>query len=209
MLTSTATLRNGLILAAFGLLTTAGIATTYHNTKDAIAEQERLAQARALLEIMPADNHDNDMLQDTIKLTDFHSLGLRSQQAGHLAKQGGESVAILLPVTARDGYSGDIHLLVGIRANGDIAGVRVVQHNETPGLGDKVELKKSNWIRSFDNTSLNNPNLDAWTIKKDGGHFDTFTGATITPRAVTKAVKNALLYFAEHRAELLNEEQNQ
>lgn len=206
MMTSTATLRNGLILAAFGLLTTAGIATTYQNTKDAIAEQERLAQARALLEIMPEDTHNNDMLQDVVALVDSQALGLRSKQTAHLAKIDNATVAVLLPVTARDGYSGDIQLLVGIRSDGQIAGVRVVQHNETPGLGDKVELKKSKWILSFNNTSLNNPSLEAWTVKKDGGHFDSFTGATITPRAVTKAVKNALVYFAEHRDQLINDE---
>jgi electron transport complex protein RnfG len=206
MMTSTATLRNGLILAAFGLLTTAGIATTYQNTKDAIAEQERLAQARALLEIMPEDTHNNDMLQDVIALVDSQALGLRSQQTAHLAKIDDATVAVLLPVTARDGYSGDIQLLVGIRADGQIAGVRVVQHNETPGLGDKVELKKSKWILSFNDTSLDSPSSEAWTVKKDGGHFDSFTGATITPRAVTKAVKNALVYFADHRDQLINDE---
>jgi len=209
MLAATASLRNGLILAAFGLLTTAGIALTYQNTKDAIAEQERQAQARALLEIMPADSHSNDMLDDQIQLQNFQALGLRRDEVGYLAKSDSSVIAVLLPVIARDGYSGDIRLLVGIKANGELAGVRVLQHSETPGLGDKVELKKSKWILGFNGKSLQNPVADKWRVTKDGGHFDTFTGATITPRAVTKAVKSALQYFETHRAQLLDEGQVQ
>jgi Na+-translocating ferredoxin:NAD+ oxidoreductase subunit G len=196
--------RNGLLLAVFGLVTTAGIALTYQGTKANIAEQERLAQARALLEIMPAGSHSNDMLDSAFELPAFAELGLRSQDIGYRARnEADEVLAVLIPALARDGYSGDIRILVGITSTGDIAGVRTLSHNETPGLGDKVDLKKSDWILSFTGTSLNQPSEAQWKVKKDGGVFDSFTGATITPRAVTQAVKRALQYFDNHRDILL------
>jgi electron transport complex protein RnfG len=196
--------RNGLLLAAFGLITTAGIALTFQGTKDTIAEQERLAQSRALLEIMPADTHSNDMLDHSFPLPSFSDLGLRSQDNGYRALNSRhDTLAVLIPVLARDGYSGDIRVLVGIAADSSIVGVRVLSHNETPGLGDKIDLKKSDWILSFNGKSLTNPILKGWSVKKDGGEFDAFTGATITPRAVTRAVLRALQYFETHRSELL------
>lgn len=196
--------RNGLLLAVFGLLTTAGIALTFQGTKDIIAEQERLAQARALLEIMPADSHSNDMLDSSFELPAFAELGLRHGDTGYRAlNEAQNTLAVLLPVLARDGYSGDIRLLVGIRADGSLAGVRTLNHNETPGLGDRIDLKKSSWILSFNDKSLSNPTPERWGVVKDGGAFDAFTGATITPRAVTGAVKRALQYFDKHRDVLL------
>ncbi|MEY3017863.1 MAG: electron transport complex subunit RsxG [Pseudomonadota bacterium] len=199
--------RNGLLLAVFGLATTLGIALTYQGTKDAIAEQERIAQARALLEIMPASNHANDMLESTFALVDFEQLGLRHAQVGYRAlNDQQEVIAVLLPALARDGYSGDIAMLVGIMADGTIAGVRVLNHHETPGLGDKVELKKSDWILSFEGKSLDKPVVTQWKVSKDGGEFDAFTGATVTPRAVIGAVKRALQYFDTHRAAMLTNE---
>jgi len=110
---------------------------------------------------------------------------------------------VILQAIAPDGYSGAIHLLVGIHADGRVAGVRVIGHRETPGLGDKIELAKSPWIRSFEGKSLTNPAADGWAVKKDRGEFDQFAGATITPRAVVGAVHRALQYFDAHKAELL------
>ena len=121
----------------------------------------------------------------------------------YIATLRGQPSAVILQVTAPDGYSGAIHLLVGIKAGGQLAGVRVLRHKETPGLGDKIELSKSPWVKSFDNKSLANPGADGWAVKKDGGKFDQFAGATITPRAVVKAVHQALQYFDQHQAELL------
>jgi len=115
------------------------------------------------------------------------------------ARKGGREIAVVFTVVAPDGYSGAIRMLVGIRADGRLAGVRVVAHRETPGLGDKVEAHKSDWIRDFDNRSLRDPKADGWAVKKDGGVFDQFTGATITPRAVVAAVHSALRYYATHR----------
>jgi len=121
----------------------------------------------------------------------------------YIAIKDGRPSAVILQAIAPDGYSGAIHLLVGIHADGRVAGVRVIGHRETPGLGDKIELAKSPWIRSFDGKSLTNPAADGWAVKKDRGEFDQFAGATITPRAVVGAVHRALQYFDAHKAELL------
>ena len=142
-------------------------------------------------------------LAHAVAVAAARELGQRSPQSAYLALKDGAPSALILPVTAPDGYSGAIHLLVGIFADGRLAGVRVLGHKETPGLGDKIELAKSQWIRSFDGKSLSNPGAEGWAVKKDRGEFDQFAGATITPRAVVKAVHGALQYFDAHRAQLL------
>ncbi len=194
--------RNGVLLGAFAMLTTAIIAATQLGTKDRIAEQIRQAREKALLEIVPRDRHDNQMLDAQFAVNDQELLHVTDDRSGFIASDGGNMQAVILPVIAPDGYSGKIELLVGINVDGSLAGVRVVQHAETPGLGDKIELKKSDWILSFNGRSLNNPLPERWTVKKDKGEFDQFTGATITPRAVTKAVYNALLYFQKNRQKI-------
>ncbi len=194
--------RNGLLLGAFAMLTTAIIAATQLGTKDRIAEQIRQAREKALLEIVPRDQHDNQMLDAQFDVDDQELLHLAGQQTGFMATQNGDMKAVILPVIAPDGYSGKIELLVGVNVDGSVAGVRVVQHAETPGLGDKIDLKKSDWILSFNRRSLTNPVPERWTVKKDDGEFDQFTGATITPRAVTTAVYNALLYFQKHQQQI-------
>ena len=108
-----------------------------------------------------------------------------------------------IPATAPDGYSGNIDIITGVYRNGEVAGVRVVSHQETPGLGDKIELKKSDWVLAFNGKSLGAPSYERWTVKKDKGVFDQLTGATITPRAVTKAVRNTLDYYRNNKADLL------
>ena len=121
---------------------------------------------------------------------------------GYRARRGDEVTGIILPATARDGYSGDIRLLVGIGRDGAVAGVRVLSHRETPGLGDKIELKKSDWVLSFDDKTLGDPAAEKWAVIKDGGEFDAFTGATVTPRAVVAAVKSAMEYSQNNRSAL-------
>ena len=127
---------------------------------------------------------------------------LASEATLHYAKKDGKIHTVILPVVAPDGYTTAIQVLVGIKIDGSVAGVRIVDHKETPGLGDKVELKKSDWILSFNNRSLVNPDIDHWKVKKDGGEFDQFTGATITPRAVVDAVKRSLEFFQKFQAEI-------
>ncbi len=197
--------RNSILLGLFAVLTTTIIAGTYLGTRERIAEEQRKAAEKALLEIVPLHRHNNAMLDDTVAVgAEASLLGLRKDADIYVARQDGVPVAIILPAIARDGYSGDIQLIIGINFDGTVAGVRVLAHRETPGLGDKVDLKKSPWILGFNGRSLADPLPEKWAVKKDRGVFDQFTGATITPRAVTAAVKRALDYYAEHRNELLD-----
>ncbi|MFT5692914.1 MAG: electron transport complex protein RnfG [Oceanicoccus sp.] len=195
--------KNSLLLGLFALVSTAIIAGTFLNTQDAILENIRIAEERALLEIVPKSRHNNAMLDDTHMVEDEELLGLRSRKKLYIARQNSIPVAVIIPATARDGYTGDIDLIVGINIDGSVAGVRVLSHRETPGLGDAVDRKKSKWVDGFIDKSLRNPGIDQWTVKKDKGIFDQFTGATITPRAVTKSVARALQYFDLHQHDIL------
>ena len=196
-------LRNSLILGVFAIFTVGIIAFIQQATSERIAAEQQRMQMRALNEILPDDQHDNDLLQDSFSIADQALLRLPEPATAWRARQQSDVIAVILPVATLEGYSGRIDLLVGIRADGELAGVRVVNHRETPGLGDKLEVSKSNWIFSFDGKSLSVPAPGGWAVRKDGGDFDQFTGATITPRAVVQAVRNALLYFEQHRNELL------
>jgi len=129
-------------------------------------------------------------------------LGTESESLVYRARLQGEPVAVIFNSIAPNGYSGRINLLVGVYFDGSLAGVRAVKHAETPGLGDVIELKKSDWVLGFDSRSLDNPRLDKWKVKRDGGVFDQFTGATVTPRAVVEAVKNTLLYYEKNAENL-------
>jgi electron transport complex protein RnfG len=198
--------RNSILLGLFAVATTAVIAGTFLNTQSAIEENIRNAEKRALLEIVPRQRHDNSMLDDFMTVNDEQQLGLRSEKKLYIAKKSGSVVAIIIPATARDGYTGDIDLIVGINTDGTVAGVRVLSHRETPGLGDKVDYKKSQWVDGFIGRSLLNPLKEQWAVKRDGGEFDQFTGATITPRAVTKAVKQALEYYHSHQGDYISKQ---
>ncbi|WP_097460279.1 electron transport complex subunit RsxG [Mangrovitalea sediminis] len=196
-------LHNAIGLALFALFTAGAIALVHHLTASRIEQQARRAQAGALLAIVPRRLHDNDILASTLRLPAIEALGLDKPADAYIARLKGHPTAIILPVIAPDGYSGAIRLLVGIERDGKILGVRVIENHETPGLGDRIELKKSNWVLSFDGKSLDNPGPSDWKVRKDGGDFDQFTGATITPRAVVGAVYGALRYFRQHRDALL------
>lgn len=195
-------LKNSLVLGLFAIATVGLVAITQYGTAQRIATAEREAKNRALGELLPVGSYDNH-LQDSMRLIEDPLLGNKAASPSYLASLNGKSVAVILQATAPDGYSGSIELLVAIQADGSLAGVRVIRHKETPGLGDKIELIKSNWVQSFTGKSLNNPDQAGWAVKKDNGQFDQFAGATITPRAVVKAVHNSLRYFDAHQAELL------
>ena len=191
----------GTVLALFAAITSLAIGWTYLGTQAQIELAVRRAEARQLMEIFPADTHDNELVDDTFVLdAGTPLLGLRQNRQGYRVRQGDRVIGVILPATARDGYSGDIRALVGVRSDGSIAGVRVVAHKETPGLGDKVDLRKSRWILGFNDRSLQNPAISDWTVSKDGGAFDQFTGATVTPRAVVVATRRALEYAEVHNA---------
>ncbi|WP_022964617.1 electron transport complex subunit RsxG [Halopseudomonas pelagia] len=195
--------RNSIILGVFAMITVGLIALTQQGTASRIAEEQRRVQMSALNEILPHDQHDNDLLEDAFAVNDRELLNLPGDAMAYRGRVDGDVVAVILPSIAPDGYSGRINLLVGVRANGEIAGVRITNHRETPGLGDKVQLNKSTWVLDFNGTSLSMPAPENWGVRKDGGDFDQFTGATITPRAVVQAVYRALQYFAANRDQLL------
>lgn len=194
--------KNSLVLGLFAVVTVGVVSLTQLATRDRIAAAERDAQARALTEILPKGSYDNHLLDNSVSIFDEKLLGNKTPQAAYIALKGGQPTAVILKVTAPDGYGGAIHLLVGVQADGSLAGVRALNHKETPGLGDKIDLAKSQWIHSFDGKSLNNPDNDGWAVKKDRGQFDQFAGATITPRAVVKAVHKALQYVDAHHVQL-------
>ena len=203
-------LRNSSALALFALLTAALLAATQNVTEPKILAAERAAQQRALLEIVPDGLHNNDLLADTYPIPEqrWPLLGLDKGGRAHIAKRDGQPVAVIVPAVSKSGYSGDIAMIMGFTIEGELLGVRVTQHKETPGLGDKVELKKSDWILSFNSLSLNNTPREAWAVKKEGGSFEQFTGATITPRAVIEQVLAGLDYFALDSAALLSKSNN-
>ncbi|NQD92872.1 electron transport complex subunit RsxG [Pseudomonas sp. CrR25] len=195
-------LKNSLVLGLFAVATVGLVALVQQATASRITASEREAQVRALAEILPEGSYDNHLLDNRIDVHDPKLLGSKRPQPAYVAIKDGQPSAVILRATAPDGYSGAIQLLVGIRANGQLAGVRVLNHRETPGLGDKVELSKSRWILGFDGKSLSDPDAAGWAVRKDRGQFDQFAGATITPRAVVKAVHLALQYFDAHKQEL-------
>jgi len=191
-----------LLLMLFAITGAALVGLTHDSTLDKIKDNERRTLLRTLNTILPAHEYDNDLVSDSFKTKPDILLGTTEATIVYRARKQNTSVAVILSPVAPNGYNGPIHLLVGIYHNGTIAGVRVIKHRETPGLGDVIESSRSDWILGFQKKSLNNPENKQWKVKRDGGEFDQFTGATITPRAVVKSVHSALLYFSHHRDEL-------
>ena len=185
---------SAIALGVFGVLGATIVATTHLLTADRIKANEVAARLKQINEILPHDQYNNDLLNDStvVKIEGLPTTVYR-------ARLDNKNIAAIMQTTAPNGYSGPIKLLIGIKADGIVAGVRVLSHTETPGLGDQIELRKSPWVLGFTGKSLDNPSRERWAVKKDGGVFDQFTGATITPRLVTKAVRDSLVYFKEHR----------
>jgi len=193
-------LHTGVILLVFALVGTALLAFTHDRTEPVITRGQQEAKLALLGQVLPATLYDNDLLATQQSVPPDDLLGTRQSSMLWVARRGGEFSGVVLEAIAPDGYSGDIALLIGIDANGGVTGVRVTAHRETPGLGDYIDRAKSAWIDQFSGKSLTNPEPKHWKVVKDGGAFDARAGATITPRAVVKAVKSALDYFARHRA---------
>jgi electron transport complex protein RnfG len=171
------------------------VAFTHDRTAARIAHNEKVALLRSINELIPTDRYDNDVFTDVIRVRNEELLGTAEPVPVYRARKGGWPVAAVLAAEAPDGYNGRIKLLVAVNADGTLAGVRVVNHRETPGLGDRIEIERSDWLRGFDGRSLDDPPEKRWKVRRDGGDFDQFTGATITPRAVVKAVYRVLLYY--------------
>ena len=197
-----ASLRTALNLLFFALIGTALLALTYDLTHETITRSEENEKLKLIAQITPPATYDNDIMKDTAQLASDKLLGGTGTTIVYRGRLNGQPSIAVLQAVAPDGYSGRINLIIAIRSDGRIAGVRVVSHKETPGLGDYIEYAKSKWITVFDGTSLENREDSGWKVKKDGGSFDYHAGATITPRAIVKAVHKALQYYAQHRDEL-------
>jgi len=189
----------GCFLAATALIGTGMMIMVNWHSKPYIMKNERETLLRTLNSVLPAKIYDNDILNDIVQLTDEQFLGSNKSTIIYRARKNKKPVAAALKTIAPGGYSGEIVLLIGIQYTGEISGVRVVKHKETPGLGDNIEIQRSNWITSFEGKSLNRPKESQWKVKRDGGYFDQFTGATITPRAIVDAVHKALIFFKNNR----------
>jgi len=188
-----------LLLGAVALLASGALALGARLTTGPIAAAEANDLRTSLNEVLPAGFADNDFLNDTITVDrDGTPLTVYRARAGGAIKGA-------MFKTSSYGYSSDIQVLMAVDTNGTLLGVRVLKHAETPGLGDKIEAGKSGWIHAFDGRSLDNPAPARWAVKKDGGEFDQLTGATITPRAVVKAVKEGLLFFESHKQQMLGD----
>ncbi len=191
--------KTAITLIAFALVFTALLAYVFQITKVPIEKSEAAARLALFRQIVPASMHDNNILKDTLTIAPNDLLGNTQPSIANRARINNAPAAIILEAIAHDGYSGDIKLLIAIRYNGEISGVRVLAHKETPGLGDYIDIAKDDWIKLFDAESLTKTSDTNWQVKKDGGQFDYMAGATITPRAVVKAVHKALKYFEANR----------
>ena len=190
---------SAVVLALFAITGTFFVSYTFDNTIEKINDNKRLALLKAFHVLISPTDHDNDIFTDIIQVTNKKLLGNKKPVNIYRARKNKEPVAVIINSVAPDGYNGNIELLVAIQYDGTLAGVRVSHHKETPGLGDAIQENRSNWIKTFDQKSLTNPETKGWAVKRDGGEFDQFTGATITPRAIVKAVYNTLSYYKEHR----------
>lgn len=182
--------KTSLLLGLFALIGCSLVAFSFQFTFEQIAANERAKLLSTLNQFIHENEYDNDLLNDT---------RIIHNEIVYRARKGKKPVAAIMTTVAPDGYNGAIRLLIAINYKGSLIGVRVLSHQETPGLGDKIELRRSNWILTFNQRSLSNPNPEAWKVKKDGGEFDQLTGATITPRAIVKAVYKTLVFYQKNR----------
>ncbi|WP_288739248.1 electron transport complex subunit RsxG [uncultured Rheinheimera sp.] len=190
--------KNALLLGTAAVLCVFAVAAVNEITKTEIEQQQLASKLNTLVEVMPELAGNTDILKDCVGVLDTQLLGKDAKQKIYRYRTEGQLKAYLIETTAPDGYSGAIEVLAAISPDSEVIGVRVLSHKETPGLGDKVELRKTPWILSFNGQTVASAEDKSFAVKKDGGQFDQFAGATITPRAVVKAVKNAAVYIQQH-----------
>lgn len=196
-------LKTASTLTAFALVGTAILAYIFLITRAPIEASEDEARLALFSQILPHDVYDNDLLKTELVIPPNLLLGNRTPSKANIATLGNEPVGVILEAIAHDGYAGDIKLLIAIRADGSVSGVRVLTHKETPGLGDYIEIERDDWITQFNNESLMKTVAKDWAVVKDGGKFEYMAGATITPRAIVKAVAKALQFFNDNKPQLL------
>ena len=197
--------KTAITLIAFAVVFTALLAYIFQVTKVPIEKSEAKARLALFRQIVPENMHDNAILKDKLTIAPNTLLGNKQATIANRARINNKPAAVILEAIAHDGYSGDIKLLIAIKYDGSISGVRVLTHKETPGLGDYIDITKDDWIKLFDNESLTKTSDKNWNVKKDNGQFDYMAGATITPRAVVKAVHKALQYFEANKVILFAE----
>jgi len=194
-----------LVLTGVAALAAALISASHTLSRDRIVENQRARLLMRLDEVLEGVSYDNEIETELHEVVNRDLLGSDEPIAVYIARSGSAVTAFVFSSVAPNGYNGAIDLLIGINRLGTITGVRVTRHRETPGLGDAIEIARSSWIEQFTGLSLGNPQLADWRLSRDGGVIDALTGATVTPRAVTDAVKNTLLYFRDQRQTLLSE----
>ncbi|GAK86607.1 electron transport complex protein RnfG [Vibrio ponticus] len=196
--------KNGVVLAIFACASTGLVALTQYLTKDQIQIQEQKQLLSVLNQVIPQEMHDN-VLYEACTLVQDPALGTDAPMPAYIATLQGQPTAIALEAIAPDGYNGAIKIIVAVKQDGTVTGTRVLSHQETPGLGDKIDLRVSDWILSFTGKQATPDNEASWHVRKDGGQFDQFTGATITPRAVVRSVKRTVDYINQNREQLLTQ----
>ena len=196
--------KRGFTLAAIAAICSTMVAATYHLTVERIAANEQAFLERSLTPALAGIAYDGSIIESRLVLEPPHALPGDDAAFIYRAYSAGAPVAALFAVTARGGYAGPIRVLVGIDAGGVITGVRILEHRETPGLGDGIDESRSDWVYQFDGRSIGDPPAAAWQLEVDGGEFDQLTGASVTPRAVIKAVRETLIYFLDHREEIFS-----
>ena len=192
------------LLWAMAAICSAALVIGYKATFNDIQLRQREDMQASLQQVIPAQLYDNDILADKLDIPVDRKM-MAGMEVIHVYRASKKNILTAFAYqVSGPGYAGPIAVMLGVDATGKILGTRVISHSETPGLGDKIEIKRDNWIESFTGLSLGAPPVDQWKVKKDGGDFDQFTGATITPRAVIKAVKQGLEFFQRHKNELLH-----
>lgn len=195
-------LKSGLTLAAIAAICTSLVAATYHLTADRIAANDKALLEQSLHPALSDLFYDSDVSESRLVLSAPHDLPGSEDALIYRVYANNEPVAALFVVSARDGFAGSIRILLGVDMDGIVTGVRILEHRETPGLGDKIESSRSDWVHQFAGLSIGDPVVTEWAIRSDGGQFDQLTGASITPRAVVKAMRDTLLYFDTNREEI-------
>ena len=191
--------KSGLTLAAIAAICAALVAGTYQLTKKPIAANEQAFLEQSLQPALANVMFDGNVTESKLVLPAPHGLPGSDDAIVYRVYSEGQPVAALFAVTARNGYAGPIRILVGIRYDGTVSGLRILEHRETPGLGDRIVSARSDWVFQFDGRSLGDPPVEDWALKTDGGAFDQLTGASVTPRAVINALRETLIYFEANR----------
>ena len=201
--------KGGITLAVIAAICTALVAVTYTATADRIEANEQAWLERSLQPALSGLFFDSNVTESIITIPPPHDLPGSEAATVYRVYAEDAPVAALFVVSARDGYAGPIRLLIGVEVDGTITGVHVLEHRETPGLGDRVESGKTDWVKQFDGRSLVDPAPAGWAIKRDGGQFDQLTGASVTPRAIVKAIRDTLLYFDANREVVFSAQQEE